>query len=384
MPADAWLLIGPRGSRRVRGLQQALRERGLPAAQTLDYETVLDEPARAAEAIARRPRALVKIESPGEAPRLHAGLIENGWRALGAPGPRPHPLEHGELAHQHYWYAGFRALLESLPQRAHYLNAPDDIAGMSDKLACQTRLQAAGIAIPPLYGPIDSHADLRERLRAHGCTQAFVKSRYGSSGAGVLAYRCDRRGREVVYGSAELGDSRDRVTGGARVFNSLRPRRYTQTGDIARLIDAVAAQGAYVERWIAKPRAADGDGHYDIRAIALDARARQRVARVARGPLTNLHLGNRRGDLSRWLDDAAMGLLETTCERAAAVFARSRMIGFDLILRDRRAWVLEANAFGDLLPNLHWQGLDSYQDQAALMPSRHPGPAPAMPERAHG
>jgi hypothetical protein len=154
------------------------------------------------------------------------------------------------------------------------------------------------------------------------------------------------------------------------VFNSLRPRRYTAARDIARLVDTLAAQGAYLERWIPKPRAPDAlGGHYDLRVVALDGQARQRVARVSRRPLTNLHLGNRRGTLEAWLDTDSMQALEAATKRAASVFPRSRMIGFDLILRDRRSWLLEANAFGDLLPNLLWQGRGTYDDQAALTPS---------------
>lgn len=398
MASPGWLLIGPRDSRRLRGLQQALRERGLAAAEELHYEDLLDgglrdgldggalaAPQRAAERIAARPGALVKIESPGEAPALHAALIERGWRALGAPGAPPRPLQHGELAYQHYWYAGFRELLDALPARAGYLNPPDDIAGMSDKLACQLRLRAQGIAIPPLLGELHGYEHLRALLREHGAGQVFVKARYGSSGAGVLAYRADRGGREAAYGSAELVED----GGVARVFNSLRPRRYDDGAQIARLVDTIAAQGAYVERWIPKPRAPDGEGgHYDIRAVALDGFLRHRVARVGRGPLTNLHLGNRRGALAQWLDDSAMHALEIATQQAAMAFPRSRMIGFDLILRDGRSWVLEANAFGDLLLDLPWQGLSTYQDQALLRPvpaSNAPQAphAPHAPEPAH-
>lgn len=379
MAPPGWLLIGPRDSRRLRGLQQALRERGLAAAEELHYEDLLAAPQRAAERIAARPGALVKIESPGEAPALHAALIERGWRARGGAGEPPRPLRHGELAHQHHWYAGFRELLDALPARAGYLNPPDDIAGMSDKLACQRRLRAQGIAIPPLLGEIDGYESLQALLREHDADQVFVKARYGSSGAGVLAYRRNRAGREAVYGSAELGED----GGETRVFNSLKPRRYDDGAGIVRLVDAIAAQGAYVERWIPKPRAPDrGHGHYDIRAVALDGFLRHRVARVGTGPLTNLHLGNRRGALAQWLGDSAMHALEIATQQAAMAFPRSRMIGFDLILREGRSWVLEANAFGDLLLDLPWQGLSTYQDQALLRPVPAPH-APHAPEPAH-
>lgn len=362
MPARPWLLFGPRDSRRIRGLRQALQAQGLDAA-VVDYADLLQRPELAAQALAAHPQALVKLESPGEAPALHAALIERGWRRHGGPGPAPAALEHGELAHQQHWYAGFAELLAGLPDAPGYLNPPADIAAMSDKLLCQQRLIAAGVGVPRLLGAIEGYDSLRQRLAETGSDRVFVKARYGSSGAGVLAYRRHRDGREVAYGSVEAVE-RD---GGLRLYNSLRPRRYADGRPIARLIDALAAQGAYAEHWIAKPRAPDDDAaHYDLRVLALDGRARQRVARVSRSPLTNLHLGNRRGAIENWLDPAQAQALETAVAGAAAAFPRSRSIGFDLILRERRSWVLEANAFGDLLPQLLWQGRDAYQDQAML------------------
>ena len=64
---------------------------------------------------------------------------------------------------------------------------------------------------------------------------------------------------------------------------------------------------------------------------------------------------------------------------AAAAFPDSRSIGFDLIVRGCRTWVLEANGFGDLLPDLRHRGRTTYEDQAALVADR------AVPaERVHG
>lgn len=358
-----WLLIGPAASRRIDGLQQALRARGLPAAGVIDYADLLRAPGLLAERLARDPQVHVKLESPGEAPALHAALVERGWRRMGQPGAPPHPLEHGELAHQHFWYAGFADLLAALPADAHYLNPPGDLLAMADKYVCQQRLADAGSPVPERRGLIGGYQDLRERLRDDRGGQVFVKARYGSSGAGVLAYRRHRDGREIAIGPAELVAGAGRV----RVFNSLRQRRYTDAAQIARLVDAIAAQGAYLERWVPKPAVPGARGrHYDIRVVALDGRPRQRIARSSQGPLTNLHLGNRRVALDALLDPAGMAVLDAAVAGAARAFPRSRMVGFDLILRGVRAWLLEANGFGDLLPELRWQGRTTYEDQAAL------------------
>jgi hypothetical protein len=52
-----------------------------------------------------------------------------------------------------------------------------------------------------------------------------------------------------------------------------------------------------------------------------------------------------------------------TCERAAAVFPGSLHAGVDLLIAPdfRRHFVLEANAFGDLLPDVMSEGMDTYE-----------------------
>ena len=353
---ERWLLIGPRGGRRVAALRSALQAQSVAEVRLLDYETLLAQPAvleAAAEGCTQ-----VKLESPGEAPALHAALVRTGWDSAGPSGPAPGEIAHGELAWQHCWFAGFALLLESLPSRLPYVNAPQELLAMSDKFGCQKRLVLAGANIPALLGTVDSYDALRERVRESGCDRVFLKARYGSSGAGVLAYARHPDGHEVAYGSAQLE--------GGRVFNSLRQRRYARSEEIASLVDALAAQGAYLEQWIPKPRTPGQPGErFDARIVVFECRARQRVARSSAGALSNLHLGNRRGPLRDWLGEAGMAAATRAVESAAFAFSRSRMIGFDLIVRGTRCWLLEANGFGDLLPGLLHEGRSTYEDQAA-------------------
>ena len=373
------LLVGPADSRRIAWLQRALLEQGSAPARVVGYESLLRDASMLQDAVAPGtvvPDTIVKLESPGESPAVHAALLRRGWESSGCTGAAPEAMARGELAHQHLWFAGFRRLLESLPTGLRYLNRPVDLVCMADKLACQQRLAAAGVAVPAMLGPILGYEDLRERLRKEGRSRVFVKARYGSSGAGVLAYACNARGDEVAYGSAELVEQGGRH----RIFNSLRQRRYRRREEIARLVDLLAAQGAYLEQWIPKPEWPVRTGaHFDVRVVALDGQPRQRVARIGEGALTNLHLGNERGRLDAWLDRAAMRTLESATTLAAAAFPDSRSIGFDLIVRGCRTWVLEANGFGDLLPDLRHRGRTTYEDQAALVADR------AVPaERVHG
>ncbi|NOT89114.1 MAG: STM4014 family protein [Lysobacter sp.] len=356
-------MVGQPDHRRTHLLQAALKRRGLAPARIVDYTTLLDEPQRFADAVSGS--VVVKLDSPGESAALHDALLHRGWIRNGEQGPPPKPLAHAELANQHLWYAGFAGLLQTLHRvagDARWLNPPGDILRMCDKWRCQQDLIAAGVVAPPLLGLIDGYDALRRLSEQHDCDRIFVKARYGSSAAGVLAYRHHRDGREVAYASTSIIE-------GAKdphLFNTLAPKRYTDRRSIAALIDALAIQGAYVERWIAKPRAPGHAGHhFDLRVVAFEGEPRQRVARIADRPMTNLHLGNRRGDPQALLDATETSVIEDRVRKAAAVFAKSAMIGFDLIPGREACHVLEANAFGDLLPGLRWHGADAYDDQAA-------------------
>lgn len=362
------VLVGQPDHRRTQLLQAALKRRGLAPARVVDYATMLTDPQRLAESLTDD--VVIKLDSPGESTALHDALLHRGWIHSGEQDAAPTPLAHGELTHQHLWYAGFADLLRTLERvagSACWLNPPEDILRMCDKWRCQQELIAADVAAPPRLGLIDGYDTLRRLSGQHDCDRIFVKARYGSSAAGVLAYRRHRDGREVAYASTQVVDGENC----SQLFNTLTPQRYTDSRSIAALVDALAVQGAYAERWIAKPRAPGHAGHhFDLRVVAFGGEPRQRVARIADRPMTNLHLGNRRGDPQMLLDATRTATTEDCVRKAAAVFPDSAMIGFDLIPGHDTCHVLEANAFGDLLPGLHWHGADAYDDQAAWV-ARH-------------
>jgi glutathione synthase/RimK-type ligase-like ATP-grasp enzyme len=84
-------------------------------------------------------------------------------------------------------------------------------------------------------------------------------------------------------------------------------------------------------------------------------------------------LGNRRGsvaDLMSKLDDRQKNELIETCRKVANIFPDSIQMGIDVLFTPgfRRLAVLEVNAFGDLLPNVQWNGMDTYEAQIDAMP----------------
>lgn len=376
-------VFGTPGHPRTQRLQAALDRRRLDPAAVVEYAMVLGEPSRAMT-FANEVSA-IKLDAPSSDAGLEHALIRRGFAHLDIDRDAPLDIEAGELAHRQAWYAGFADLLRGIARdreaagAVRWLNPPEDVLRMCDKWRCQQTLAEAGVDIPPLLGLVEGHAHLQHLLDLHGCDRVFVKARYGSAAAGVVAYRRHRDGREVAHATTELVDDAGRI----RLFNRLAARRHTERARIASLIDTLAAQGCYAEAWVPKPRATGSPGHhFDLRVIAFAGEPRQRVARIADTPMTNLHLGNRRENPAALLDADTMRRVEDAVRNAARVFPGSASIGFDLIPTRDRCVVLEANAFGDFVQHATWHGADACDDQAEWITSALDARTQPVPRQA--
>ncbi|KOG42617.1 hypothetical protein AQJ84_31830 [Streptomyces resistomycificus] len=346
-------------NRRVALFGQAVRAAGLPAPRVVSWADVLR--CHGADFAADE---IVRVDSPGENADVDRVL-------RGAQDPT-------RVEGSARWYAGFVAAVRSL-RGGIRLDHPEDLATLFDKRLCHGVLHAAGVPVPasptsgPRGRPVRGWDDVRASMREHRMARLFVKPAHGSSASGVLAVEAGGGGRIRATTSVELA-----ADGG--LYNSLRVRRYERERDIAAIVDALAPDGLHLERWL--PKASQDGRAADLRVVVVAGRATHAVVRTSRSPLTNLHLGGRRGDLdtvreaveaagARWTD------LLGVCERAAACFPRTLCVGVDLLpaVGWRRAAVGEVNAFGDLLPRLTGlpgsgaEGLDTYAAQVAALSS---------------
>ncbi len=221
-----------------------------------------------------------------------------------------------------------------------------------DKRLCHAALAGAGVPVPesPTSAgrtPVRGWDDVRALLDAHAMPRAFLKPAHGSSASGIVALETAGHGRIRATTSVE--------TAGRRTPQlPADTPQHQRTGD-RRLVDALAPDGLHIERWW--PSGVLGAGRVaDLRVLVVAGRATHAVVRTSRAPMTNLHLGGARGDLSaaadamgpRWADALDV------CERAAACFPGTLCVGVDLLPATgwRRFAVGEVNAFGDLLPGL--------------------------------
>ncbi len=357
------LLIGQRHCRRSALLEEALQRRG-GRLRLIEWRELLARGELPAD-LAGEHHRWCKIDPPAEEAALTDRLIADGWRALGGEGPAPQPLRFGELAHGAAWFAGLThwltqiaAQLAVLAPGLRLFNPVDEILNMGDKWRCQQRLQAHAVSVPQLLGPLAGLTELEASWPVADHPRLFLKARYGSSAAGVVALQRHRDGRLSAT-------SPTRLAADGALFNHLRPTTLRERPAVAALVDALAAQGAYVERWVTKPRTpGQRQASHDFRVVCFAGRARQRIARSSTAPMTNLHLGNRRAT-PHWLTGTELAALAATAEAAASAFPNSKVIGLDIIQRGGCGTVLEANAFGDLLPDLYYDGATTFDDQAA-------------------
>lgn len=117
------------------------------------------------------------------------------------------------------------------------------------------------------------------------------------------------------------------------------------------------------EQWF--PKAMINGRTFDLRVLVIAGECKHIVARTSRSPITNLHLGNKRGDISEIRDRVGNITWQealSVCEQAAQVFPRCHYLAVDLMISSdhQRLAIAEINAFGDLLPGVLVNGLESY------------------------
>ncbi|MEV6812138.1 STM4014 family protein [Micromonospora sp. NPDC051296] len=340
-------VVGNPGNRRVEMFTEAVLAAGLPRPRLLPWAEVL------AGATPPPPGTLVRVDSPGDDCQVDQLLRRSATAA-----------RHGELVGLADAYAGLvDGMARVAAGGATLLNPPADVAVLCDKRRCHALLSAAGVPVPAALPEVGGYAQLRAAMAEAGWSRVFVKPAHGSSAAGVIALAVGPRRVQAVTTIEHTP---------AALFNSLRVRSYTDEAAVAAIVDRLAPDGLHVERWL--PKAGLGDRVVDVRVLVVAGRPTHAVVRAARGPLTNLHLGNARGDLAELRAAAGprgWSAAMDTCERVAACFPGSLHVGVDLmfLVGWRRHAVAEVNAFGDLLPGVLAEGRDSYAEQVHALTS---------------
>lgn len=355
-------IIGNLENRRVQFFKQAIEQKGL-ICNELSYLQVLQNPLLLEEILSKT--TFLKIESCGENFQVYKYLL-----VLGAKQQSFLKLEQdkGQIQYNHYWYQGFFILLTQIQQlidkyKIRVLNSPTDILTMFDKEKTHFLLEQYSIQKTPFLGMITDYYQLHSVMTQTNCSQVFIKLAHGSSASGVMAYRRNNS-KESLLGSVEL----IRENGKIKLYNSLKIRHYTKQKDIQDIINTLAKEKLLAEKWLQK--SIFDEKTIDLRMVYIDGKVEHTVVRSSEYPMTNLHLGSQRGDLEKLqklIGDQKWYNLQNQVIQTVNCFQESKIAGVDILFTPnfKKSFIIEVNAFGDLLPNVvNKQGFTTYEEQA--------------------
>jgi glutathione synthase/RimK-type ligase-like ATP-grasp enzyme len=368
-----FILIANPENRRVGFLQQALAHFNLPPASIVSYADLISGKETLEKFTA--PNTIIRFDSPEKNFDIDKAIIglgseekvETRHQHISSSDALNLEFDKGLILYPRQWYLGWRNLLQKCSKQLKCLamNHPEDIAVMFDKPQCHDKFSHHGIPVCHSLGKIHNYEHLRQQMQEQGIERVFVKLSHGSSASGVVAYHANAR-----FESAITTVERVRENGQTLLYNSRKIRHYTRREEIADIINILTAEGTQVEEWLPKAKL-QGCG-FDLRVVVINGEAQHVVVRLGKSPMTNLHLGNERGDVEEFF--AKVGaenwqIMKKTCEQAARLFPNSLYCGVDLLVMPdwKNHAILEINAFGDLLPGIFWNGMDTYTSEVKTL-----------------
>ncbi len=307
-----------------------------------------------------------------------------------------------------------------------YLNPPEHLLALLDKRECKDTLKHAGLAVTEVLsgcgtsssrggalpsicgvssrcgvssfksgvsssGNISCAEELLTCMQEQHVSSVFLKPVNGSGAAGVTAFRFQpSTGRMVAYscalpvdGTTELTQNADIMcttandsvcinaapaAGFVPLVNTKKLRTFTDKSIIFPLLDSLLSLGCIVERWYPK---ADFEGFsYDLRGVFQEGRLDFLLARLSKGPITNLHLNNHPLEANRLgLPGRVMDEIGELCSKAMDCYPGLKSAGIDILLErgSLKPRIIEMNGQGDLLYQDIYYENRIYRHQAEMM-----------------
>ncbi|MCI8983752.1 MAG: hypothetical protein HFG78_15380 [Hungatella sp.] len=254
--------------------------------------------------------------------------------------------------------------LAGLEKEVVFFNNPLDMARLLDKRQCKRDLEGSGIPVTRLLGEeIRDTEHLLEAMERKNMSQVFLKPVQGSGAAGAAAFRYQKKTGHMVLYTCGMEDPN---TG--RLVNTKRLRRFTNRSQVLSLLERILKLDSIVERWYAK---AEYQGFsYDLRAVVQRGQVDFVLARLSRGPITNLHLNNRPLRASNLgLPGPVMEQVEELCLQTASRYRGINSMGLDILLEkgSLRPRIIELNGQGDLIYQDIYSENRIYRHQAEIM-----------------
>jgi hypothetical protein len=375
------LVIANPASRRVAEIEAAVRRVGGFNLDVVSYSDLLSQSSN----VLPGPGGIVRLESPGECAETYKQILKAGIGPMESRGRVPIgsssidqlTCDRCEMLHPLQWYLGYQSIIGKLEsdwadRGIRWMSAPSSIALAFDKLACLELWSTAGLPVPHRYSNLLTYADIRQAVPDRHA-RLFIKLRYGYSAMGAVALEWrDSRVRAITTVDVTWSQGRPRF------FLTKKPRVLQREFEIAWLIDTLGMEEILVEDWL--PKARIHNQPFDLRILSIGGSVQHVVGRANDSPFTNLNLDAKRisrEDVIQRLGPAWPEAISLT-ERAAACFPGAGMLGIDLLVRPcrKKFALLEANAFGDYLPGLLFNGRSTYEAQLFALRHAEETPSP--------
>lgn len=295
--------------------------------------------------------AIFRLESPG---RGDFDVIRLLAAAGAAPGKeadrRSTSIAPTELYCPGLVHGGFvrtmRGLRAALDRHSNFrpLACPLAVAELFDKTATAHRLLQAGLPCPAMFAAPPDADQLLVELRERRFKTAYVKLNSGSSATGIAVVHALDDPPWAITSMLRLDDR----------FHNTRKLQRVSGADLNWILEFLLREGAIVQEGITMAQM-DGQ-NFDMRVVVIYGEPRFTIFRLSNMPMTNLHLGGRRGNWAHcraaiptraWLDAL------DHCADAARLYPCAT-VGVDLVFERgfARHYLLEINAFGDFFPGL--------------------------------
>ncbi len=356
-------------NRRFDFFKQAVISQGFSPPLCISYWDILQKKVDLAQAF--NAIDVLKIESSGEDFAVRKELLAlaatHGSNFISSQSSKQLSFDKGIIRHGRQEHVGFQMLLQKIQKATEafpnlqIMNAVEDILLMLDKTRFHKKMLLQNIAVIPAIYNITSFEELIQQMKLQNWTRVFLKPNHGSSASGVIAFR--KNGPKMM---ATTSIEYTQTKGTIKLYNSLKIHKYQNPKQIEKIVNIIAQNGIIVEKWISKSTLKSSI--YDFRVVTTNQNPKHIIARQSHSPLTNLHLGNRRGNLElikNEIENTSWHNLEELAKQTARAMPQTLYAGLDILIskETQEPYLIESNAFGDLLPNLLADGLDTYETQ---------------------
>ncbi|MBW1295408.1 STM4014 family protein [Aquimarina litoralis] len=352
-----YIIIAPKNSRRIQFWKSALQKELI----CISYIDII----HANFSLSKNNSYQIRLESAGEDIETYKQILLLGCKNESQREEIRNTTFHfGQISNFNLWYKGWCMLLRTIKNLENsytisFINDPLEIVAVFNKSKTAKHLYNEGVSVPP-YLNCNSYSDLKQKMLQQQIHQVFLKPKAGSSASGVMAFRYKNENHLHLYTAIAIKDD--------LLFNSLKLKHYKTESSIDRIWSNIPFDSLHVELWL--PKYKYENLHIDFRVVVINGTAEFIVPRGSNHTITNLHLGNKKLELEKLeLDSETIEKIKSIAEKAMSCYPKLFYAGVDVLLTPKKqVYVLEINAFGDMLLNIkNAQNLTTHEQCALLL-----------------